>query len=69
MLSGLHKLNDFRLFESFCLNEETSMARVFAGNLALVDPDVLESVKRLPHEFFAFAEFDIDRRKYCACRN
>src|SRR4051794_19701731 len=62
MISGLHKLNDFRLFESFCLDEETSMARVFAGNLALVDQDVLESVKRLPHEFFAFAEFDIDRR-------
>lgn len=38
------------------------MARVFAGNLAMVDPDVLDAVKRLPHEFFAFAEFDIDRR-------
>jgi hypothetical protein len=38
------------------------MARVFAGNEALVDPDVLEAVKRLSNDFFVFAEFDIDRR-------
>lgn len=38
------------------------MARIFAGNEALVDPDVLEAVKRLSNDFFVFAEFDIDRR-------
>jgi hypothetical protein len=38
------------------------MARIFAGNDALVDPDVLEAVKRLSNDFFVFAEFDIDRR-------
>lgn len=38
------------------------MARIFAGNEALVDPDVLDAVKRLSNDFFVFAEFDIDRR-------
>ncbi len=38
------------------------MARVFAGNETLVDPDVFEAVKRLSNDYFVFAEFDIDRR-------
>lgn len=38
------------------------MARVFVGNDAMVDRDVLDAVKRLPDDFFVFAEFDIDRR-------
>lgn len=38
------------------------MARVFAGNESLVDPDVFEAVKRLSNDYFVFAEFDIDRR-------
>ena len=38
------------------------MARIFAGNETLVDPDVFEAVKRLSNDYFVFAEFDIDRR-------
>jgi hypothetical protein len=38
------------------------VARVFAGNEQLVDPEVFESVKRLSNDYFVFAEFDIDRR-------
>jgi len=38
------------------------MARIFAGNEQLVDPEVFESVKRLSNDYFVFAEFDIDRR-------
>jgi hypothetical protein len=38
------------------------MARVFAGNDTLVDPEVFEAVKRLSNDYFVFAEFDIDRR-------
>jgi hypothetical protein len=38
------------------------MARVFAGNESLVDPEVFEAVKRLSNDYFVFAEFDIDRR-------
>jgi hypothetical protein len=38
------------------------MARIFAGNESLVDPEVFDAVKRLSNEFFVFAEFDIDRR-------
>ncbi|MCC6703849.1 MAG: hypothetical protein IT334_03165 [Thermomicrobiales bacterium] len=38
------------------------MARVFAGNEQLVDPEVFEAVKRLSNDYFVFAEFDIDRR-------
>ncbi len=38
------------------------MARVFVGNDAMVDREVLDAVKRLPDDFFVFAEFDIDRR-------
>ena len=33
------------------------MARVFVGNDAMVDRDVLDAVKRLPDDFFVFAAF------------
>jgi hypothetical protein len=38
------------------------VARIFVGNAAMVDEDVLEAVKTLHDEFWVFAEFDVHRR-------
>lgn len=37
------------------------MAHVYAGELSMIDPEVLETIKRLPDTFWAFAEFNIGR--------
>ncbi len=37
------------------------MARIFAGDLSKIDPEVLERVKELPDDFWVFAEFSIGR--------
>jgi hypothetical protein len=37
------------------------MARIFAGELSLIDQEVLDTLKRLPDSFWVFAEFDIGR--------
>ncbi|MFL5760025.1 MAG: hypothetical protein ACJ789_09810 [Thermomicrobiales bacterium] len=38
------------------------MARIFAGNRAMVDEELLEAVKQLNDDFWVFAEFDVHRR-------
>jgi hypothetical protein len=37
------------------------MARIYAGELSKLDEEVLESVKRLPDDFWVLAEFNIGR--------
>ena len=37
------------------------MARIYAGDLSKIDPEVLERVKELPDDFWVFAEFSIGR--------
>lgn len=37
------------------------MAHIFAGELARIDPEVLEAVKELPDDFWIFAEFNVGR--------
>lgn len=38
------------------------MARIFYGNLDMIDQEVLEAVKSLPDEFYVLTEFDLNRR-------
>lgn len=37
------------------------MARIFAGELSMIDQEVLDTLKQLPDSFWVFAEFDIGR--------
>ncbi len=37
------------------------MARIFAGELGMIDQEVLDTLKRLPDSFWVFAEFNIGR--------
>jgi hypothetical protein len=37
------------------------MARIFAGELSMIDQEVLDTLKRLPDSFWVFAEFNIGR--------
>lgn len=37
------------------------MAHIYAGELSMIDEEVLDAVKRLPDTFWAFAEFNIGR--------
>lgn len=37
------------------------MARIFAGELSMIDEEVLDTLKRLPDSFWVFAEFNIGR--------
>lgn len=37
------------------------MARVFAGELSMIDQEVFDAIKRLPDTFWALAEFNIGR--------
>jgi hypothetical protein len=37
------------------------MARIFAGELGMIDQEVLDTLKQLPDSFWVFAEFDIGR--------
>ncbi|MBI4236360.1 MAG: hypothetical protein HY688_03275 [Chloroflexi bacterium] len=37
------------------------MSHIYAGQPSLVHPDVLEALKRLPRDFWVFAEFDVER--------
>jgi len=37
------------------------MTHIYAGELSMIDPEVLNAIKRLPDSFWAFAEFNIGR--------
>jgi hypothetical protein len=37
------------------------MAKIYAGELSMIDQEVLEALKRLPDSFWVFAEFNIGR--------
>jgi hypothetical protein len=37
------------------------MARIYAGELSMIDPEVLDALKQLPDTFWVFAEFNIGR--------
>jgi hypothetical protein len=37
------------------------MARIFAGELSMIDQEVFDTLKRLPDSFWVFAEFNIGR--------
>lgn len=37
------------------------MARIFAGELSMIDQEVFDTLKLLPDTFCVFAEFDIGR--------
>ena len=40
---------------------EGCMARIFAGELSMIDQEVLDTLKRLPDSFWVFAELNIGR--------